>query len=405
MRVLVVCQYYYPENFQITPICEQLVLDGYEVTVLTGLPNYPLGIIPKEYRSKKRREEIINGVHVIRCTEIGRRKGVVFLAFNYISFLFSSMKKVRELSRDFDVVLTYQLSPILMGYPGRWYAKRYKKPQILYCCDLWPESIKLYIKSEKNILFKIVNKISRTIYNSADFVAVQSSSFKAYLNKVNCVPFEKMEYMPAFASEEYLREDYSTRYDEYINYVFLGNIGIAQDLSSVLEAFYIAIGKTHKIRLHIVGDGVCLANIKAKAKELNMGDSVVFYGRRPVSEMAQFYHLADACLVTLKGDSVIGHTLPSKVQGYMAAGKPIIGMIDGSAQEIIKEAKCGICVSAGDINGLSETFCNFAENIEKYVALGENGRKYFKKNFSKKIFMQRLENKIDKMFEDGRSHK
>ena len=157
MRILVVCQHYYPENFQITPICEQLVSDGYDVTVLTGLPNYPEGEVLKEYK-RGHRDEIINGVHVIRCFEIGRKKGIFHLAINYISFCLSSMIKVGNIRGEYDLVFSYQLSPILMTLPARKYAKRNHIPLFLYCCDLWPESLKVYIKSEKNLLFKLMKK-------------------------------------------------------------------------------------------------------------------------------------------------------------------------------------------------------------------------------------------------------
>ena len=135
-NILVVCQYYYPENFQVTPICEQLVKDGYDVTVLTGLPNYPLGIIPEEYRSGHR-DEIVNGVHVLRCYEIPRKKGAIGLGLNYLSFLFSASFKAQSLP-EFDCVLVYQLSPVLMGIPAMLYAKQHHVPLLLYCCDLSP---------------------------------------------------------------------------------------------------------------------------------------------------------------------------------------------------------------------------------------------------------------------------
>ena len=135
MRILVVCQYYYPENFQITPICEQLAADGHDVTVVTGLPNYPTGIIPEEYKTGHR-DEVLNGVHVIRCHEIGRKKGVAYLALNYLSFVRSSLSMVRKLPDDFDVVFVYQLSPVLMGLSALKYSKRHNKPLFLYCTIL-----------------------------------------------------------------------------------------------------------------------------------------------------------------------------------------------------------------------------------------------------------------------------
>lgn len=394
MKILVVCQYYYPENFQVTPICEQLAADGYDVTVLTGLPNYSTGKVPREYKKKSHKKEKINGVKVIRCNEIGRKKGAVRLVLNYLSFYFSAMKMIKKMSNGFDLVFTYQLSPILMGLPSKWYTEKYKKPHLLYCCDLWPESVKVYLKNDNSQVFRYIKEISRQVYCSADKLIIQSKSFADYLMKTHHIEEEKLVYIPAFASEAYLHADFTPENNGVIDYVFMGNIGIAQDLSTLLEAFYNAVKRIDKLRLHIVGEGVCLEQLKRDVQKYGIGEKVIFYGHRPVEEMVIFYKLADACLVSLKADNAIGLTLPAKVQGYMAAGKPIIGMINGSAQDVIRESQCGICVDAGNRRGLEDAFCDFAENPEKYGTCGERGREYFKKHFRKDIFMRALENQI-----------
>ena len=395
-KILVVCQHYYPENFQITPICEQLVEDGYDVTILTGLPNYPTGIVPDEYK-KGHRDEIINGVHVVRGYEIGRRKGPLWLAINYVSFTLSFLHKVNMLSGDFDIVLVYQLSPVLMALPGIKYANKHKVPLMIYCCDLWPESMKMYIKNEKNILFRAMKRISQKVYSRADVLAVQSKSFINYMEQTHGIKRDKMIYMPAFADETYLETDFTSD-DNVVDFVFLGNLGIAQNLISVLEAVN-KIKDVPNFKVHFVGDGSCLGQMKEFVNNNGLEDIVQFYGRRPVEEMPKFYKLADACLVSLKADNATGLTLPSKVQGYMAAGLPIIGMIDGSAQEVIAEAKCGLCVNADDVDGFARVMKNFIENKEEYRDFGLNGRKYFKDNFNKRKLLDSIEKSIDNLIE------
>ena len=394
MKILVVCQYYYPENFQITPICEQLVADGYDVTVLTGLPNYPTGIIPEEYR-KGRREEIINGVHIIRCNEIGRKKGAVYLAINYISYMWSASKKIKSLPDDFDLVFVYQLSPVLMAIPGQKYAKKHKKPLIIYCCDLWPESIKMYIHSENTVAFRMIKIISTGIYQSAQRVIGQSTSFLPYLKRVHGIDDEKMAYIPAFADETYLTQDFSPEND-VVDFVFLGNLGIAQNLIAVLEAIE-RIKDIPGFMVHFVGDGSTLDEMRQFVSVHKMENIVTFYGRRPVEEMPDFYRLADACLVSLKADNATGLTLPSKVQGYMAAGKPIIGMIDGSAKDVIDESGCGICVPAGDVDGLSKAMEDFITEREKYQNCGQKAKEYFVENFRKEIIMKKIETEFERI--------
>lgn len=394
MKILVVCQYYYPENFQITPICEQLVQDGYSVTVITGLPNYPIGIVPEEYK-RGHRNEVINGVHILRCYERGRKKGAAALALNYISFWFSAMRKIRKLKGDFDLVFVYQLSPITMGLPGQKYARKHHVPMFLYCCDLWPESLKMYIGNEKNLIFRFFKKVSKNVYSFCSRIAVQSTSFIPYLEKTHGISGEKIVYIPAFAEETYLMEDFTPEND-IVDFVFLGNLGIAQDLIAVLQAIA-KIKDVPGFRVHFVGDGSCLEEMKKFVEEQKLESLVCFYGRRPVAEMPIYYKLADACLVSLKADNQTGLSLPAKVQGYMAAGKPIIGMIDGSTREVIDEAKCGLCVAAGDINGLAEAMKDFIKHRQTYRKCGQNGREYFIKNFRKRIFMEKIESEIQKV--------
>lgn len=391
-KILVVCQYYYPENFQITPICENLEADGYEITVLTGLPNYPTGIVPEEYRHGHR-TEMVHGVHVIRCYEAGRKKGALSLAWNYATFTISALKKINTIKESFDLVLCYQLSPVFMGLPAWKYAKKHHIPFIIYCCDLWPESIKMYIQNESSLVFRMVKEISKKIYYAADKLVVQSASFIDYLSRIHGIDKEKMIYIPAFADETYLTSDFQAC-DEIVDFVFLGNLGIAQDLISVLKAVE-GIKNVPGFKVHFVGDGACLDEMKKFVSSHGLKDKVCFYGRRPVEEMPAFYKLADACLVSLQADNATGLTLPSKVQGYMAAGKPVIAMMDGSARVVIDESGCGICVGAGDIKALSKAMEDFIEHPDTYKECGEKGRKYFKDNFAKEKCIRKLEEVIE----------
>ena len=395
MKILVVCQYFCPEDFQINSICERLAQDGNEVTVLTGLPNYPSGIIADEYKHGKKRDELLYGVHVIRCFEIGRKKGVIGLAANYLSYCISATRQAKKLRDDFDIVFIYQLSPVLMAIPGLKYAKKHKVPTLLYCCDLWPESLKLYIAKERNIIYRVVKRLSTAIYSSCTMVACQSNSFLPYMKKTHALPEERLMYLPAFADEQYIHEDFTCENDE-VNFVFMGNLGIAQDLMTVLAAIEMMKGVPGFI-VHFVGDGSCLEKMKAFVRDKKMEGIVRFYGRRPVEEMPRFYKLADACLVSLDASNLTRLTLPSKVQGYMAAGKPIIGMIDGSAQEIIHESGCGVCVPAGDAAGLANAMRDFVMNKEAYKNCGIHGRAYFMQHFRKDAFFKSLYTTLDKV--------
>lgn len=395
MELLVVCQNYYPEQFRINDICEQLVKDGHKVTVLTGLPNYPTGIIPKEYRFWKKRKENINGVDVIRSLEIGRRPGILGLSMNYISFMISSSFKALFLRNKFDLVFVYQLSPITMTIPGLIYKRLHSKPLYLYCCDIWPESMKIMIKNDSSLFFKFVKKISSWIYSKCDSITVTSKPFIDYFIREHSIPAEKISYIPQHAEDLYLNIDVNSK-DEVTDFVFMGNIGIVQDIDCILDAVEL-IKEIPGFKVHFVGDGSYLQKSRELVRSKKIEDVVDFHGRRPLEEMSDFYKLADACLLTLKCDNLIGLTMPSKLQGYMAAGKPVIGAINGTAKEVIAESGCGVCVDAGDHVALAEIMKDFIENPDKFELCGEKGRSYFKNNFTKNIFMNSLEAELTKL--------
>ncbi|HBL05773.1 MAG TPA: glycosyltransferase WbuB [Clostridium sp.] len=397
MRILVVCQYYYPEQFRINDICEQLVQDGHSVTVLTGLPNYPTGKIPNEYRWCKKRKENINGVEVLRCFEISRKKGAVGMALNYMSYMVSASLTALFLKKDFDIIFSYQLSPVTMVLPAVIMKKCSRKPLYLYCCDIWPESIKNIISDENNAIYKIVKNFSRYLYSKCDAITVTSKPFIEYFNKEHSIPIERISYIPQHAEDIYLKMDF-TPLDNITDFVFMGNIGVAQDIECIIDATE-KIKHIPRFKVHFVGDGSYLEKSKMLVGKKGLYDIVFFHGRHSLDKMPYFYRLADVCLLTLKADNLIGLTMPSKLQGYMAAGKAVIGAINGAAQDVINESQCGICVKASESNALAATMKDFIENYNKYEQCGENGRKYFVSHFTKEKYMMALKNELNKLVE------
>lgn len=395
LKILVVCQYYYPEQFQINEICEQLEKSGNSVTVLTGLPNYPSGIVPKEYRGHRKHIEIVNNVKVIRCFEIGRKKGLANLAINYFSYMVSASLKALFYKDDFDIIFVYQLSPITMALPGVVLKKKFKKPLYLYCCDIWPESLKSVIPDENHMLFKGIKKFSRYIYSHCDHISITAKSFTHYFITEHSIPFEKLSYIPQRAEDEYLQMDF-TPDNDIVDFVFMGNIGISQDIDCIINAVD-RIKIIPNFQVHFVGDGSYLQKSKELVKNKGLNNVIKFHGWYPLQQMPKFYKLADACLLTLKGDTKIGETIPLKLQGYMAAGKPVIAAINGSSREVINNALCGICVDASDDLALSEAMKDFILNREKFSESGERGREYFRENFTNIMFMSKLSEVMNKL--------
>lgn len=385
MKLLVICQYYYPEPFRITDICEELVKHGNNVTVVTGIPNYPMGEIYDGYRHSEKRDEVINGVTVHRCFTIGRRHGTFYRFLNYYSYAISSGLYVNKLPADFDVVFVNQLSPVMMANAGIKYKKKHQKKLVLYCLDLWPESLVAGGVKRSSLIYKLFHKISEKVYKHADKILVTSKSFSIYFDEEFCI--KNTEYLPQYAETIFAPEQCSKKPNETIDLMFAGNIGTAQSVKTIIEVANLT-RDIDNLRWHIVGDGSEFENVKKLANDYGL-TSVVFHGRQPIEKMPEYYAMADAMLVTMQKDPVLSMTLPGKVQAYMAAGKPIIGAIDGETAYIIQQANCGICANSCDPIGLSNAV---KEWLVKRGAtdFGKNARDYYETHFGKIYFLYKL---------------
>lgn len=395
MKILVVCQYYYPEPFRITDICESLATRGHEVTVLTGLPNYPEGEILKEYR--KKRKEKLNGVNVIRCYEIGRGNNKIKLFLNYVSYALSATFRAIFMKNDYDVILVNQLSPVMMGIPAIVYKKIYKKNILLYCLDLWPDSLAAGGIREDSIIYKSFYRLSKWIYSSADSILITSSMFENYFRDVLKLNKIKIKHLPQYAEDlfnidaESEPETIFSDENKQFNFVFAGNIGDMQSVETIIRAAN-ELKHIENIVFHIVGDGSKLYDCKALSNELNLRN-IKFYGRKPIEDMPKYYAMADAMLITLKANKNLSLTLPGKIQSYMATGKPILGAIDGETKRVIEKAACGYISEAENYRALAEiikTFCN-SSDIEQ---MGKNAYKFYLDNYSKEKFMTVLEDEL-----------
>ncbi len=387
MKILVVCQYYYPEPVRITDICEELVTRGNEVTVLTQIPNYPMGEFYNGYDVKKNRQEVINGVNVHRCFTIPRKTGFINRILNYYSFSISSTLYINKLKKDFDVIFVNQLSPVMMARAAIKYKKKYHKKLILYCLDLWPDSLVSGGVKKGSIIYNIYKNVSKRIYKKADKILITSKSFKQYFNDMFEINDTYIDYLPQYAESLFDNKKCSKVPDDKINLIFAGNIGKAQSMSTILEA----VEKTQDIKelyWHIIGDGSEYDYCRKAIIDRKL-ENIVMHGRKPIEEMPRYYKMADAMIVTLSGESEISMTLPGKVQTYMAAGKPIIGAANGETKEIIEQAKCGFCGEADNSDELAKNVRRFIKTKDK-KKLEKNSLNFYEKNFTKKIFINKL---------------
>ena len=402
MKILIISQYYFPEQFQINEIAPELVKRGHDVTVLCGIPNYPKGVVFEGYENeekvKDREREYFEktGVRVIHVEQVPRGKNPISLIRNYISFARNSRKSVRILEKDFDAVLGYQLSPITSMYAALEYKKQTGAPVMYYTLDLWPVSAEAMLKSKKNPAFLWVKRISKKLYLGADRVVVTSRPFIDYLQQEIGYSVERMSYLPQHANMGMIDDDLSAEDNGVADFMFAGNLGKGQRLDVIIKAAKI-LGNRKDYMIHLVGDGRMRGGLENMVKEYGLQDNVIFYGNQKREDMPQFYKMADALLITLRGNNEVGDTMPGKLQMYMTTGKPIFGAINGAANEVIKEARCGSCVKAGDYDGLAKLMKRYIEHPSDFEQCGQNARDYFLKHFTLDIYMDGLEKELESM--------
>ena len=399
MRILVVSQSFYPDVFASNDTVRILVERGHKVTVLTGLPDYTTSEIPEEYKHGKNRHQIYCGAEVFRVPTIARKHGPVWRSLNYLSFVWNGCRAAKKWDwEDFDIIYVWEVSPVTMGLPAISLKKRFKKPLFLYCMDIWPECVKAMGFKEGTIFYKAINGISRYIYNQCDHIAVSSKPFFDYLEEVNGCDRSKMSYLPQFASSDMLKEDFTKEPDGHFDFLYIGNIGKAQDMPCMIKAISL-LQDRDDVTFHIIGGGSEYESTVALSIETGASKIIKFYGPKPFKEAMQYYRIADACIITLDGSNHIGDTLPGKVQTYMAAGKPIIGALNGAGHQVIEESNCGYCAEAGDYVGLAGALSRFMSDQSMNKTLGENAKAYFMENFTQdkhfEVLEQALTNMID----------
>ena len=396
MKILVVCQHFYPENFRINDICYELVKRGNDVTVLTGLPNYPKGKVLKEYKFFKNRNQVINGVKIKRCSLVGRGNSTLMMMINYMWFAIFASIKAMFMKKNFDLVYVYQLSPITMTWPAIVVKKMAHIPLIIHVLDQWPVSITTGGISKKSLPYKILTKWSIYAYNKADLITCSSRSFKNYfINELGLSKEKQFLYLPSYAEDNY--KNIKTKKDDTFDLVFAGNIGPAQSVETIVETANI-LKDNKKIKFHIVGDGLNRKICEDLAKEYKL-DNIFFYGYHPVEDMPKYYQIADAFLITMVDNEVVNSTLPAKVQSYMIAGKPIIGSISGEVSDVIKDAKCGLCCKSLDYKGLAKIILE-ASKSDKINEWSKNAYNYYLEHFEKEKCLDDLEKVLKNIVED-----
>ena len=379
-KILICTNHFYPETFRCNDVAFELASRGYDVTVLTAIPDYPKGEYYDGYGIFRRRCETVNGVKVIRGFIIPRGKGGgIRLMFNYLSFFISSImiSLFLGLFRKYDKVLIHETSPVMIGVPAVIVKKVQKIPLFFWVLDLWPESLQAAGGINNNKVLGAFEKLTTWIYKNSDKILISSKGFEqSIVKKGNFV--NKIIYFPNWADKALeVKTDYQIpEMPLGFRVMFAGNMGEAQDFEHIMEAAkYLKNNKD--IHFIFVGDGRKRSWVENYRDENQLQDTVHWVGRHPVETMPAFFEQADVMLMTLKDVSIFSLTAPAKLQAYMSAGKPVLAMMNGEGPRIIKEASCGCSVPASDSRALADTILKLSKMPESELQqLGQNGKAY-----------------------------
>jgi len=407
MRLLVVSQYFWPENFRINDLVAELVRRGHQVTVITGLPNYPDGKVFQQFRDDPDCFSNYEGAEVVRVPMTPRGQGGLRLMLNYLTFAASAslvgLWKLR--GRQFDAIFTYQVSPVTVGLPAALMRAVKRAPMALWVLDLWPETLQAVGVVRHPAVLQAVGKLVSFIYKRCDLILAQSKSFIPQIQKY-VGNSTRVLYFPSWA-ESVFDMPHAVPADEVplkpgsFSVMFAGNIGDAQDFPAILAAAESLKSYAH-IRWLIVGDGRVARWVANEVKRRDLQECVLMLGRHPVERMPSFFKQANALLVSLKDEPIFSMTIPGKLQSYLAAGIPVVAMLNGEGAEVVKNSQSGLTCAAGDHAGLSAAVLKLSEmTSEEREAMGRNGLTASAREFDRETLMNQLEEWLEKMKVEG----
>jgi glycosyltransferase involved in cell wall biosynthesis len=395
MRVLVLSQYYWPESFRINEVVESLRCVGCHITVLTGQPNYPQGDVFDGYHAGgfgAQQHEL--GYSIYRVPLVPRgRGGAIGLATNYLSFVLSACVLGPWLLRKqhFDVVFVYAPSPIIQAIPAVWLAFLKRAKLLTWVQDLWPQSLEAtgFVRSRR--VLDAVAVLVRWIYRHCDLLLVQSQAFispvKAMAGKT------PVQYHPnpgelAFDQAGSLGPP-ALVLEPGFNVVFAGNLGTVQALGTVLDAAELLLPHAD-VRIVLVGSGSRSEWLHQEVVRRQLGN-VQLAGRFATEAMPGILAQASALLVSLARNPIMSQTVPSKMQAYLAAGKPIIASLDGEGARVLEASGAGVACPSEDAAALAEAVLRLrAIPLAELQRMGEAGQIYYKQHFDPAVLAEKL---------------
>lgn len=387
MRILFLTQWFNPEpNFKGLAFAKELQRQGHRVEILTGFPNYPEGKIYNGYRIKPMQREILDGISVIRVALYpDHSKSAIKRILNYLSFAFSAAILGPLAVSKADVMYVMH-PPATIGLPALVISFFRRIPFVYDIQDLWPDTLTATGMVRNSWIINSMGAWCQLIYRRAARIVVLSPGFKRMLI-ARKIPADHTEIIPNWCDEEPLTKgtlnpDEAKLFEGKFNVVFAGNMGKAQGLETILACAAILKPILPNVQFILVGAGVETASLQKQATDMKL-KNVLFLPARPIHDIGAILRRADTLLVHLKRDPLFEITIPSKIQAYLAIGKPILVGVHGDAQTMVEEAGAGIPFTPEDPNSLSEAVQTIATmDQQAFEAMGTRGKNYYRDNLA-----------------------
>lgn len=351
MKILIISEVFWPENFLVNEIARSWKDDGHEVEVISQYPSYPESYVFEGYENKGYTIEDWNGILIYRFPFIeGYKNSKINKYRNYLFFVHGANKIVRKIGKKFDRVFVSQTGPLTVGLPAISLKKKFGTRIAIHTCDIWPDVLYSYGIPKKWPFTSIADIFVKYVYKYFDDILVSSDRFRDIIGKFTD---NKIVYAPNWKNKEFgAKSSLQLKSDEF-NFTFTGNISLAQNLLNVIKGFIKAA--IPNCTLNIVGDGSAIEELRSYI-EANSKNKIKLWGRYPSNEMQDILRQSNVCVISLRSGTAMELTEPFKLQDYLMSGKPIYGIIGGSAKEIIEQYGLGLCVNPSDINAIAQGF-------------------------------------------------
>lgn len=387
-KALVLGEAFYPEDFIINDLVKEWEKDGYEFEVLTRAPSYPFGKVYEGYKNKIYQTTYFGTIKIHRFPVWqGYQKSTIIKILNYFSFVFWSFWIILFIGKRFDKVFIYQTGPLTLATAGILLKKFYKAKVTIWTQDLWPETVYAYGFKQTKLLSFCLNHFVKWIYKNCDNIFVSCEGFIERIHRF--VPEKKIDFVPNWSLMEYKPTNDKTLPGKF-NFTFAGNIGKVQNLDNIVIGFGDFVHKHPDTWLNIIGDGSYLSELKHFVKE-NKIPNVNFTGRKPLTEMSDYYKASDVLIISLKDVPLYEIMIPSKFQAYLSTNKPIFSIFKGEVSEMVNKYQIGITAHPSDIKEISmgfERLINLSK--EDIQNLSENSTTLLETIFNKKNIINNI---------------